>query len=57
MRSVSYEEYLSAVAMTLARRHRPVWSRSDSRVVCRCHGELPCRSQHRVPISRLHWPS
>jgi hypothetical protein len=25
-RHVSYEEYLTAVVMTLARRHKPVWS-------------------------------
>ncbi|GGL99974.1 hypothetical protein [Micromonospora yangpuensis] len=57
MRSrVSYDEYLLRVALTLARRHRSVWSWRRWRRVCRCGAELPCRQQHRVPINRGHWP-
>ena len=54
---VTYDEYLSAVAMTLARRHRPVWSWTRWRYVCRCGSELPCRTRHTVPINRGHWPT
>lgn len=57
MPRVSYEEYLIAVALTLARRHRPVWSWERWRRVCRCGSELPCRTTHRIPINRGHWPS
>ncbi|ATO15545.1 hypothetical protein CO540_18255 [Micromonospora sp. WMMA2032] len=57
MPRVSYEEYLIAVALTLARRHRPVWSWERWRKVCRCGSELPCRTTHRIPINRGHWPS
>ncbi|MEU8023472.1 MULTISPECIES: hypothetical protein [Micromonospora] len=53
---VTYEEYVVAVALTLARRHRPVWSWKRWRRVCRCGAELPCRARHRIPISRAHWP-
>jgi hypothetical protein len=52
-RRVSYGEYLSAVAMTLARRHRPLWLVRK----CACGGDLPCRATHRIPIRREHWPS
>ncbi|MEW2380684.1 hypothetical protein AB0873_01110 [Micromonospora sp. NPDC047707] len=55
-RSVSYNGYLLAVALTLARRHRPVWSWSLWRRVCRCGAELPCHARHRIPICRGHWP-
>ncbi len=55
-RRVSYEEYLLAVAMTLARRHRPVWCWRRWRRVCRCGAELPCRARHQIPINRGHWP-
>ncbi|TDC00057.1 hypothetical protein E1091_05675 [Micromonospora fluostatini] len=55
-RHVSYDSYLLAVAVTLARRHGPVWSWRRWRRVCRCGAELPCRSRHRVPINRGHWP-
>ncbi|WP_244454447.1 hypothetical protein [Micromonospora echinofusca] len=54
---MSYEQFLSAVALTLARRHRPVWSWPAWRWVCRCGAELPCRYRHRVPIGRQHWPT
>jgi hypothetical protein len=54
---VPYEEYLAAVAMTLARRHRPTWSWEKWRRVCGCGSELPCHTTHRIPISRDHWPS
>ncbi|WP_165440064.1 hypothetical protein [Micromonospora kangleipakensis] len=54
MRRVSYEEYLLAVALTLARRHRPV--RCWRRWRCRCGADLPCRTRHRIPIGRGHWP-
>lgn len=54
---VTYEAYLLAVAMTLARRHRPVWSWRRWRRVCRCGADLPCRHRHRLPISRDHWPT
>ncbi|MFG1844570.1 hypothetical protein [Micromonospora carbonacea] len=53
---VTYEEYVVAVALTLARRHRPVWSWKRWRRVCRCGAELPCRARHRIPIGRAHWP-
>ncbi|MFY1695658.1 MULTISPECIES: hypothetical protein [unclassified Solwaraspora] len=53
---VSYDEYLFAVAATLARRHRPQWSWRHWRRTCRCGAELPCRVLHRVPINRGHWP-
>lgn len=56
-RHVSYDAYLLAVALTLTRRHRPVWSWRHWRRICRCGGDLPCRSRHRIPISRGHWPS
>jgi len=52
-RRVSYAEYLTAVAMTLARRHRPMWRLHR----CACGAELPCRFRHRIPISRDHWPT
>jgi hypothetical protein len=55
-RRVSYEEYLSVVAYTFARRHGPVWSWRWWRRICRCGSELPCRARHRVPINRGHWP-
>nr|WP_255292650.1 hypothetical protein [Micromonospora sp. WMMA1996] len=55
-RRVSYDEYLSATALTLARRHRPAWSWRRWRWVCRCGDELPCRVRHRVPIGVAHWP-
>ncbi|MGC4769138.1 hypothetical protein ACLQ25_09155 [Micromonospora sp. DT44] len=54
---MSYEEYLVAVALTLARRHRPAWSWSRWRYACRCGSDLPCRTRHRIPISHAHWPS
>ncbi|MFG2054514.1 hypothetical protein ACGFI9_10805 [Micromonospora sp. NPDC048930] len=53
---VSYEEYLLAVALTLARRHRPVWCWRRWRRVCRCGADLPCHARHRIPINRGHWP-
>ncbi|MEV4771017.1 hypothetical protein [Micromonospora humida] len=56
MRRVSYDGYVAAVALTLARRHRPVWSWQRWRWICRCGAELPCRSRHRIPINRGHWP-
>ncbi len=52
-RRVSYEEYLSAAAMTFARRHRPLWRQRR----CACGADLPCRATHRIPISREHWPT
>ncbi|PYC68524.1 hypothetical protein C7C45_18875 [Micromonospora arborensis] len=55
-RRVTYDEYLLAVAMTLARRHQPAWSWRKWRRVCRCGAELPCLARHRIPISRGHWP-
>nr|WP_245718765.1 hypothetical protein [Micromonospora rhizosphaerae] len=56
MRRVMYEEYLVAVAMTLARRHRPVWSWRRCQRICRCGADLPCHARHRIPINRDHWP-
>ncbi|KAB1935040.1 hypothetical protein F8271_22205 [Micromonospora sp. ALFpr18c] len=53
---VPYDDYLLAVALTLARRHRPVWSWRRWRRVCRCGADLPCRVRHRIPIRRGHWP-
>lgn len=55
-RRISYGQYLAAVAATLARRHRPVWSWIRWRYVCKCGDELPCRQRHKVPIGRRHWP-
>lgn len=55
-RHVTYEDYVIAAALTLARRHKPVWSWSEWRIVCRCGSEIPCRVLHRIPISRGHWP-
>ena len=55
-RRVSYDQYLIAVAMTLARRHRPAWSWRKWAWVCRCGVDLPCRNRHRIPINRGHWP-
>ncbi|WFE52024.1 hypothetical protein [Micromonospora sp. WMMD1155] len=54
---VSYNEYLLVTALTLARRHRPVWSWARWRTVCRCGADLPCRARHRIPINRAHWPT
>ncbi|MFC0003831.1 hypothetical protein [Micromonospora siamensis] len=56
MRRVRYDEYLVATALTLARRHRSVWSWRRWRWVCRCGADLPCRNRHRIPISSAHWP-
>ncbi|TYC06498.1 hypothetical protein FXF53_03675 [Micromonospora sp. WP24] len=56
MPRVSYEQYVVAVAFTLARRHWPVWSWERWRTVCRCGSELPCRKRPRIPIDRDHWP-
>ncbi|MEV4758259.1 hypothetical protein AB0J86_24515 [Micromonospora sp. NPDC049559] len=53
---MSYDEYLFAAALTLARRHRPVWSWWKWRRICRCGNDLPCRARHRIPINRGHWP-
>ncbi len=55
-RRVSYDAYLSAAALTFARRHRPVWCWRRWRRVCRCGAELPCHARHRIPINRGHWP-
>ncbi|MEV4758594.1 hypothetical protein AB0J86_26305 [Micromonospora sp. NPDC049559] len=49
---VTYGEYLTAVALTLARRHRPLWLVNR----CACGAILPCHATHRIPISRDHWP-
>nr|WP_231926455.1 hypothetical protein [Micromonospora siamensis] len=51
-----YDAFLLAVALTLARRHRPVWSWRRWRRVCRCGADLPCHVRHRLPIGRGHWP-
>ncbi|MGX4653131.1 hypothetical protein ACWCHM_05530 [Micromonospora sp. SCSIO 07396] len=56
-RTVSYQDYLLATALTLARRHRPAWSWRRWRFVCRCGSEMPCRYRHRIPINQRHWPS
>lgn len=53
---VSYDAYLSAAALTFARRHRPMWCWRRWRRVCRCGAELPCHARHRIPINRGHWP-
>ncbi|WP_444948760.1 hypothetical protein [Micromonospora ureilytica] len=54
---MSYNEYVLVTALTLARRHGPVWSWTRWRTVCRCGAELPCRARHRIPINRGHWPT
>ncbi|WP_433528783.1 hypothetical protein ACQPYA_20885 [Micromonospora sp. CA-263727] len=46
-RRASYDEYLSATALTFARRHRPVWSWRHWRRICRCGADLPCRARRR----------
>lgn len=56
VRRVSYDEYLSATALTFARRRLPAWSWHLRRRVCRCGAELPCRAWHRIPINRGYWP-
>lgn len=56
-RRVSYDQYLIAVAMTLARRHRPVWLWRKWKWTCRCSADLPCHSRHVIPINRGHWPT
>ncbi|GAB3815281.1 hypothetical protein [Micromonospora zhanjiangensis] len=53
---VSVQGFLSAAALALARRHRPVWSAGLRRVVCRCGSDLPCRTRE-VFIGRQDWPS
>ncbi|TNH27279.1 hypothetical protein FHG89_18340 [Micromonospora orduensis] len=55
-RRVSYAGYLAAVALTLVRRHKPVWSWTRWRNVCGCGNELPCRTRHKIPVNRGHWP-
>lgn len=55
MKRLLYDEFLSAVALRLARLHRPMWSWVRWRWVCRCGSELPCRARHRVPIGREGW--
>lgn len=54
-RRLSYDQYVIAVALTLGRRHRPTWSWRKWKRICCCGSDLPCRSRHRVPISREHW--
>jgi hypothetical protein len=54
---VTYDALVIAMAATLARRHRPVWSWRRRAFVCRCGRTLPCRTGRRVPINRGHWPS
>ncbi|OON28882.1 hypothetical protein BSA16_24285 [Micromonospora sp. Rc5] len=56
MPMVRSDEYLLAAALTLARRHRPVWSWIRWRRVCRCGSELPCRAKRRVPTSAGYRP-
>ncbi|TBL44446.1 hypothetical protein EYA84_01700 [Verrucosispora sp. SN26_14.1] len=56
VRRVSYDEYVSATALTFARRHRPVWSWQHWRRICNCGADLPCRARHRIPITRGRWP-
>jgi hypothetical protein len=53
---IRYDEYLVAVAVTLARRHRPIWSRELARTVCRCGSELPCRVRESM-LRRNDWPA
>jgi hypothetical protein len=53
---VSFQGYLSAAALALARKHRPVWSTSQRRMTCRCGTDLPCRVRQ-VFTSRDDWPS
>ncbi len=57
IRLVSYDEYVLAVGLNLARRHQPVWSWREWRRICRCGSDLPCRIRHRIPVDRGHWPS
>nr|WP_246140693.1 hypothetical protein [Micromonospora olivasterospora] len=55
-RRVPYDAYVLAVALTLARRHRPAWSWRRWEWICRCGTDLPCRARHRIPMNRGHWP-
>ncbi len=55
-RRITYDQFIAAVALTLARRHGPAWNRILKRVTCRCGRDLPCRVRHRLPIKRGHWP-
>ena len=55
VRRISYGEYIAAVALVLARRHRPVWSWRKQRQVCRCGADLPCRARLRIQVNRGRW--
>jgi hypothetical protein len=55
-RQVTYDEYLAAVALSLARTHAPVWNHILRRTTCRCGRDLPCRARRAIPISRANWP-
>ncbi|HEY0696481.1 MAG TPA: hypothetical protein VGD43_01580 [Micromonospora sp.] len=42
-RGVTHEQYLMAVSLAMARRHRAVWSPERRGLICRCGSALPCR--------------
>ncbi|HEY0697564.1 MAG TPA: hypothetical protein VGD43_07110 [Micromonospora sp.] len=52
---IRYDEYVLAVALTVARWHRPVWSDTQRRAACRCGADLPCQARERV-VRRRDWP-
>ncbi|WFE61961.1 hypothetical protein [Micromonospora sp. WMMD714] len=52
MDRIRQDDYLLAAMLTLARRHRPVWSWRRWRRVCHCGAELPCRAWQRSPVGR-----
>ncbi|GGM05282.1 hypothetical protein GCM10012279_23710 [Micromonospora yangpuensis] len=56
-RRISYDEYLAAVALSLARTHTPGWNHILKRVTCRCGRDLPCEGRRPIPISRENWPA
>jgi hypothetical protein len=53
---IRYDEYLLAAALTLARQHRPVWSRDRLKLRCRCGADFPCASRGRA-LRRVDWPA
>ncbi|WP_432900036.1 hypothetical protein ACQP1S_25525 [Micromonospora matsumotoense] len=57
MGRIHRDDYLLTAALTLASRHRPVWSWRRWRRVCQCGAELSCRAWHHTPISRASRPT
>ncbi|MFY1701901.1 MULTISPECIES: hypothetical protein [Micromonospora] len=53
---ITYDEYLAAVALSLARTHAPAWNHILKRTTCRCGRDLPCGGRRPIPIRRENWP-